>query len=184
MNNKLIILIALVAAVAIGVWVWNNTAPAENDQVNNNNQNEQQQNGEPNEEPAQRTVQLYFYNPEADKDETGNILCSKQGLVTVHRDIAVTNTPIQDTINLLLEGALTQQEVAQGVTTEFPLPGLTLVGANLANKVLTLEFNDPQNQTGGGSCRTGVLWAQIEATALQFAEVDQVQFIPEELFQP
>jgi len=37
---------------------------------------------------------------------------------------------------------------------------------------------------GGGACRTGILRAQIEATAEQFDGVNQVRFIDEELFQP
>lgn len=40
------------------------------------------------------------------------------------------------------------------------------------------------NKTNGGSCRAGILWFQIEATAKQFSEVKQVRFLPEELFQP
>jgi hypothetical protein len=50
--------------------------------------------------------------------------------------------------------------------------------------VLTLEFNDPENKTSGGSCRSGILWAQIKKTAEQFDDVEEVRFQPEELFQP
>lgn len=118
------------------------------------------------------------------KDASGNILASRKGLVAVDRQIPVTNTPIQDTIKLLLLGNLTQAERNQGITTEYPLPGVELKGANLRNGVLTLEFADPQNKTGGGSARVSVLWFQIEATAKQFPGVSEVKFIPEELFQP
>lgn len=131
-----------------------------------------------------RTVTLYYYNPNKDVDAGGNILCSKQGLVPVTRQIPITLTPISDTITLLLKGELTAAERAQGITTEYPLPGLALAGAMLKNNALTLEFLDPQNKTGGGSCRVSVLWAQIEATARQFPEVKAVNFKPEELFQP
>lgn len=132
----------------------------------------------------QRSIQLYYYDSEKDKDGQGNIQCSRQGLVAVDRTIPVTITPIQDAIRLLLKGELTAQERASGVTTEFPLPGVALNGATLRNGQLTLEFTDPQNRTGGGSCRVGILWAQIEATAKQLPEVTSVRFIPEELFQP
>ena len=57
-------------------------------------------------------------------------------------------------------------------------------GASLKDEVLTLEFNDPNGKTVGGSCRVGILWFQIEATAKQFPEVKEVRFLPEELFQP
>lgn len=133
---------------------------------------------------AQRSLVLYYYNEDKDKDASGNIICSSQGLVAVERRAPVTLTPIQDTIKLLLRGELTLSEKARGITTEFPLPGVELSGANLAGGVLTLSFNDPGNRTSGGSCRAGILWAQIQATAKQFSGVDTVRFQPEELFQP
>jgi len=131
-----------------------------------------------------RTVRLYYYDATHDQDTTGNIMCSRQGLVSVSRQIPSTLTPIQDAIRLLLKGQLTAQEKAQGITTEYPLTGLGLVAASLKDGVLTLTFADPQNKTGGGSCRVSILWAQIEATAKQFTEVKNVRFVPEELFQP
>jgi hypothetical protein len=146
--------------------------------------------------PETRAVKLYYYNPELDRDESGNIACSRSGLVPVERKIPITQTPIQDTIKLLLQGKenLTEAEKAQGITTEYPLEGLSLKGASLSTEggsasggkdgVLTLEFDDSQNRTVGGSCRVGILWFQIEATAKQFPEVQQVRFLPEEIFQP
>ena len=119
-----------------------------------------------------------------DKDEQGNIRCSRTGLVQVSRQIPVTITPIQDTIRLLISGNLSQEEKAQGITTEYPLEGLSLTGASVENDVLTLAFDDPYNKTSGGSCRVGILWFQIEATAKQFSGVQQVRFEPEYLFQP
>lgn len=131
-----------------------------------------------------REIKLYYYNSNLDKDVTGNILCSKNGLVAVDRQIPITNTPIQDTINLLLSGNLTNTEKEQGITTEYPLQGLKLIAASLNSSVLTLTFNDPSNKTSGGACRAGILWFQIEATAKQFSGVSSVKFEPEYLFQP
>jgi hypothetical protein len=135
---------------------------------------------------AERLVKLYYYNPELDKDESGNTGCSRNGLVAVERKIPITKTPIQDTIKLLLKGKenLTKEDIAQGITTEYPLEGFSLKGASLKEGVLTLEFDDSQSRTVGGACRVGILWFQIEATAKQFPEVQQVRFLPEELFQP
>ena len=135
---------------------------------------------------AKRLVKLYYYNPELDRDESGNTACSRSGLVAVERKIPITKTPIQDTIKLLLKGKenLTEEEKARGIGTEYPLEGISLKGASLKDGVLTLEFNDPKNKTVGGACRVGILWFQIEATAKQFPEVQQVRFLPEELFQP
>ncbi len=130
------------------------------------------------------SVKLYYYNQGLDKDKSGNTACSKNGLVPVVRKIPITKTPIQDTIRLLLLGGLTDKERAQGISTEYPLEGLSLKGVLLKDGVLTLEFYDPNNKTVGGSCRVGILWFQIEATAKQFSEVQKVRFLPEELFQP
>lgn len=129
-------------------------------------------------------ITLYYYNPQADKDKSGNVLCSRAGLAPVLREIPLTKTPIQDALNLLLKGDLTESEKQAGIAPEFPLPGLALKGVNLAGGILSLAFDDPQNKTSGGACRAGVLWFQIEATARQFAGVRQVRFIPETLFQP
>jgi len=131
-----------------------------------------------------KTVKLYYYNPEQDKDESGNIQCSPDGLISVERETPVTKTPIQDTIKLLIAGQLTEEEKSYGITTEYPLEGFSLKSASLKDGILTLEFKDPNYKTGGGSCRVGILWFQIEATAKQFSEVQQVKFLPEELFQP
>ena len=133
---------------------------------------------------AQRLIKLYYYNFSKDKDASGNISCTPNGLEYVERNIPLTITPIQDAIKLLLKGELTAAERTDGITTEFPLSGLELEGASLKDGTLTLAFADPQNKTSGGSCRAGILWFQIEATAKQFPEVSSVRFLPEELFQP
>lgn len=129
-------------------------------------------------------IKLYYYNPTKDTDPAGNLICSRQGLVAVNRQVIKTNTPIQDAIQQLLKGQLTPEEKQLGATTEFPLAGVSLKGANVKDGVLTLEFADPQNKTSGGSCRAGILWDQIEATAKQFVGVKEVVFKPRELFQP
>lgn len=137
-----------------------------------------------NESENYRTIKLYYYNPELDKDDSGNVLCSKNGLVAVERKISKTQTPIQDTIKLLLLGDISEEERNQGISTEYPLEGFSLKEASLNNGVLTLKFEDKNNKTIGGACRVGILWFQIEATAKQFPEVKEVKFLPEELFQP
>ena len=128
-------------------------------------------------------ITLYYYNPALDQGP-GGAQCSKNGLVAVERTIPQTTTPLAEAIRLLLRGELSPQERAQGVTSEFPLAGVMLMSASIQDKVATLTFSDPQNKTGGGSCRVAILWAQIEATAKQFSTVMSVRFMPEELFQP
>jgi len=134
--------------------------------------------------PETRIINLYYYNSDLDKDESGNIACGRNGLAPVERKIPITQTPIQDAVKLLLSGKLTEEERTQGIDTEYPLEGLSLKSALLKDGVLTLEFDDAKNKTVGGSCRVGILWFQIEATAKQFPEVRQVRFLPEEIFQP
>ncbi|MDO8425749.1 MAG: Gmad2 immunoglobulin-like domain-containing protein [bacterium] len=133
---------------------------------------------------AQRSVTLHYYNAARDRDASGNIQCSRAGIVPVERTIPRTITPIQDTVRALLAGDLTAQERAAGITTEFPLEQLTLRAASLDSGLLTLTLNDPLGNTSGGACRAGILWLQIEQTALQFPEVTRVRFEPDALFQP
>lgn len=134
---------------------------------------------------TERSVSLYYYNSAMDKDTSGTILCSNKGLVPVVRTIPVTQTPLQDTLRVLLKGELTASEKALGITTEFPLSGVSLTGASLSSAgALTISMTDPEHTTSGGSCRVQVLRAQIEATVRQFNNVRTVVFSPSTLFQP
>ena len=171
--KKIIVSISIVCVLCAAGWlVWQNLRKSETDIPARND------------EAKTREILLYYYNPANDKDESGNIMCSSAGLVAVNRQISLNQTPVQGAINLLMKGELSKEETAAGVATEFPLEGLELKGANLNDGFLTLEFGDPQNKTSGGSCRVGILRAQIEATAKQFEGVNEVRFVPEELFQP
>lgn len=137
--------------------------------------------------PESHPVSLYFYDPSLDQDASGNIQCSEAGLVPVQRKLPISlagDALIEETIRLLISGELTAAERSQGITTEFPLEGLGLTSATLRDGELSLSFEDPNFATSGGACRASVLRAQVEATARQFLDVVQVQFIPEELFQP
>lgn len=133
---------------------------------------------------SEQIVKLYFYDQNADTGADGMVACSQESVTPVERTIPRTLTPIQDTLRLLLAGGLTAEERARGLSTEFPLPGVSLAGASLSNGVLTLSFADPQNKTSGGACRVGILRAQIEKTAKQFPEVKEIRIRPEESFQP
>lgn len=136
-----------------------------------------------NEAPP-RTVKLFYYNQAKDTDATGNVLCSRDGLVPVMRPITGI-TPIETTLRLLLEGSLTDTERAAGISTEYPLPGVAISSVALGTDgTLRIALNDPQNKLTGGSCRTAILANQIVATAEQFAEVSRVEFVPDDVFQP
>lgn len=134
-----------------------------------------------------RNILLYYYNPNNDIDNSGNIKCSRDGLVSIQREIPLTQTPIKDTISMLLEGKnnLIAEDRKNGIQTEFPLEGFIFQQANLGDDgTLTLSFDDPDGNSSGGSCRVAILWTQIEATARQFPGVKAVVFQPETLFQP
>lgn len=130
------------------------------------------------------SIRLYYYNAQKDRDASGNSMCSRDGLEYVERRISKTSMPLTEALSLLMRGEISVEEKARGITSEFPLVGVTLKSAVINNGIATLVFDDPQNTTVGGSCRTAILWAQIEATARQFPTVTEVRFLPEELFQP
>lgn len=134
--------------------------------------------------PLPPTVQLFYYSEAQDTDSSGSIQCSKAGLVPVNRQLPPTQTLLADTINALLHASTTPEEVAQGLASHFPLPGVALTESSLKDGVLTLTFADPEHKTSGGACRAGILRAQIEATAKQFKDVSEVKVLPEDLFQP
>jgi hypothetical protein len=130
-----------------------------------------------------QNVNLYYYNPELDKDEDGNILCSDEGLVPVSVTLPRENI-IENTIQLLIQGQVPEEKAEQGVTTEFPLNDFALESVGIEDGILVLTFEDPANETTGGSCRVSILRSQIEKTALQFEEVQEVVIMPETIFQP
>lgn len=134
--------------------------------------------------PAGSTaIKLFYYDPARDQG-AGGPQCSAAGLVAVDRVIPRTATPLKDAITLLLKGALSADEKASGITSEFPLTGVALASSTIQNGVVRLSFDDPQHTTSGGSCRVAILRAEIEATATQFPSVQSVQLLPEDLFQP
>ncbi|MEX2369341.1 MAG: GerMN domain-containing protein [Candidatus Paceibacterota bacterium] len=177
-NTIFIILFSLFITVVLALvlfWPTGDNTPADNQPATST---------EATETPEVRTVVLYYYQPEADMDAAGNIQCSPAGLVGIFRDIPQTQSPLTDTLELLLRGELTTQERQMGITTEFPLEGVELVGVNLADGVATIALSDPNFQTSGGACRASVLRGQVVRTALQFPTVTEVRFLPETLFQP
>src|SRR3990172_9319355 len=110
--------------------------------------------------PAKQPVSLYYYDPDLDLDANGNIQCSADGLAPVPRTLAASLSGerlIEETIRLLMAGELTAEERARGLTTEYPLDGVTLDDVALSDGTLTLTFSDPNHLTSGGACRAGIL---------------------------
>lgn len=127
-----------------------------------------------------RNVQLFYYNTTLDP----KIDCMSEAVVPVNRQIPITKTPIQDTVRLLIEGKVTEKEKTEGFGTEFPHLEFKLLGATLKDGILTLDFPEIPTFTSGGSCRVGLLRAEIEKTAKQFPEVREVRYTKLGMFQP
>lgn len=131
------------------------------------------------------SVLLYYYDTAKDWDPVMGAKCERSSVAPVGRRIAVSDTMILDTLRLLLIGDLKPEEKERGLATEMPLYGVELLNATLdTSGMLTLVFADPEGKLIGGSCRTAILWGQIEATAKQFPGVKEVRFLPESAFQP
>lgn len=131
------------------------------------------------EEEDTEKIQLYYYNSNYDP----KFDCLISAVVPVEREIPKTESSIQDAINLLIKGEITAEEKLAGFMSEFPYSNFKLLDTNLENGVLTLSFTEIPGFTTGGSCRIGILSAQIIKTAEQFNEVEKVIFSPVELFQ-
>lgn len=135
-------------------------------------------------EPGNISFQIYYYNPDLDKDESGNILCGSGGLVGVWREAPAGSELVAAAVSALLDFPPRPEELAAGLTSEYPLSGLQVLSLSLKEGGLTLELADPENRTSGGACRAGILRAQLEATLSQFPGVNAVVIEPEYLFQP
>jgi hypothetical protein len=131
---------------------------------------------------AQTSFKLFYPNDVKNPNSSNTCVVTASEYVT--RSVPVTKTPIQDAINLLIQGNLTSAEKSAGFETSFPNANFKLKGSNLKNGVLTLEFTEVPGFTSGGSCAMSMLKSQIEMTAKQFSGVSSVKIIPETLFQP
>ena len=136
---------------------------------------------------ALQEVALYYYSPVIDMGAEGHGQCTEAGLVSLVREVPADlegEDLIRATLERLLEDELSADEIAEGISSDFPLAGVELENVELVDGLLTLTFLDPQNQTSGGACRVSILRAQLEATALQFDAVEELRIRPVDLFQP
>jgi hypothetical protein len=125
-------------------------------------------------------ISLFYYNQLEDKKNT----CSVNYILPVKRCVLESDNKIKETIELLIEGRLTEKEKSEGFTTEFPNKSFRLLNSTLKDGTLTLEFSEVPGFTTGGSCRVKILGSGIIRTAKQFPEVKKVVLEPETLFEP
>lgn len=126
-------------------------------------------------------IKLYYFNETEDLKKADYLPCESSSVLSVERQIAVTQTPIKDTINLLLEGKLTDSEKQQGYKPKAS-GVLKLKSANLKDKKLILDFETIGSL--GGSCLNNLIWTEISKTAKQFSGVETIEIMPESLLEP
>lgn len=131
-------------------------------------------------------VKLYYKNYTNDPE---SINCAADTFV--YRTIPKSTTPLTDTVRLLLENKLTEQEKAFGLISPFEdanysdrLENFELESVDINNGIANLTFSDPDYFSSGGSCRVGLLTSMIDLTVKQFGSVDKVTYSPYDVFQP
>jgi len=129
-------------------------------------------------------TRVKFYYPNQKLADEVKDVCSPDSIGFVEREIPKTDNIVLDTINILIKGDLEVSERTNGFYTEFARRDFKFRGIGFEKGILTLEFTEIPGFTSGGSCRVGLLRAQIEKTAKQFSEVKSIKFLPEDLFNP
>jgi hypothetical protein len=174
--------------IAMILFLTETKSVSQNDQTVNKNATE-----DIGQEIKYRTVKLYYYDfskseckgysyldAESTKEEEMGV---SKGLVPVERKIVDSNNIIEDTIKLFLEGKVTDEEKTNGIYNnnyvgKYPLTGLKLIKISLsAEGILSLTFDDPEQNTKGTFCDVEIKRQQLEATAKQFPEVKSVEFL-------
>lgn len=123
---------------------------------------------------------LFYYNQLEDKENT----CDYSFIMPVEREVAADGDIIKNTVELLIEGQLTEKEKTDGFIADFS-QDFRLLESNLSdNGTLTLEFTEVSGFTSGNSCQTGLLFEEILKTVRQFPQVKIIIFKPDSLFEP
>lgn len=130
----------------------------------------------------QRVINLYYYRTSNDIGDDGNQKCSTDGLVALTRTIPLTMSPLQDTLNLLINFRPHGYETEEGITSEFPLTGFSLLSATQKNGDFVVTFTQPSSSVNLTSCQKQILKYQIMATAKQFETVKTLELLPTNLF--
>lgn len=131
------------------------------------------------------TINLYYFNELEDSTLPAEQQINTSSILPIQRTIRSSDNLIADTIKVLLQGNLSEQEKDAWFITEFPNAQFRLLDTQLDSQgTLTLTFNEVAGFTAGWSARMLILSKSIEKTALQFPQVTRVIFQPDTLFQP
>lgn len=122
---------------------------------------------EENSTPASyRDASLFFVKV----DSAGNV-----NRFLVKRQLAASSSPLTDSLMALLKGP-TEEEAKNGVISLIP-KGTRLLGANIKNKVATLNFSEEILYNPVGVEGNLATLMQIVYTASSFQTVEEVQFL-------
>ncbi|MBU1077556.1 MAG: GerMN domain-containing protein [Spirochaetes bacterium] len=113
-----------------------------------------------------RSVELYFIKHIERTDQLE--------LVKVKRSIKATGTPLQDTLNLLLDGPSSDEE-KRGVISVF-WGNTKLKSVRISGNIAYLNFN-PEIETGVGISMLQARLYQLVYTATQFPEVTAIKLL-------
>lgn len=119
-------------------------------------------------ETVQQTVSAYFGNSVLDPEVT----CIKVFPVQREVDEGDSDQVMRAAIEAMLVGP-TREEQDEGYYTSLNA-GTELVSLRREGSTVYLDFNRQLDFEVGGSCRVGAIRSQIEATAKQFAGVEEV----------
>lgn len=132
-----------------------------------------------------QTIKLFYFNQTEDNKLPLVQQLNSSSVLPIERVISWSKNLIEDTINVLLEWNLTNDERTTWFTTEFPNQNFRLISSDLKSDwTLELTFSEVPWFTSWWSARIFILRSAIEKTAKQFANVKSVKLLPDTLFQP
>lgn len=135
---------------------------------------------------TETTANVFFYKQSEDMDEEGNALCSPEAVLPVERRVTIEvfeDDPVQTILDVLLAGPM-EDEREEGFSSEFPLDGFEVRDLEVSGGIATITFSDPEKASVGGSCRVTLLRTQIEKTVRNLDGIEEVEILPETIFQP
>lgn len=124
-------------------------------------------------ERGQKEVQVYFYNPTADRNGDGYTECSADALRPVNRKVS-EGSPVADALGILILGDITDEEVGSGFTANYAGEvelGLLTFSEDGVLKVGLVKSKEFMLRS---DCQAKLLDEQIRKTAMQFKEVSEV----------
>ncbi len=115
-----------------------------------------------------RKVQVFYSNARRDLEFT----CTNVFSVERYLPASIENIGTK-TLEILLDGMLTEEEVKDGFSNSLNL-GVTLQNLTIENGVARADFDETLETQVGGACRVAAIRSQITETLKQFPAVQSV----------